>query len=244
MSKALLGIFDSGVGGFSVLREVRKETQADILYFGDCARAPYGNRQEEEIISFIKDIIEKLRDEGVTHFVSACNSMSVLTTQQLLHDMGIAVESYIDMTDAVDAITFPSDAKVVIVGTRATLRSGVYQSVLSRKDIIFDEMSPTTLAGDIEAMNQDSVRQSIKEVICYTKEKQGTHILYACTHYPLVHDIFLDVAEELDVQVDFIDPAQLIADKVKCWNLKGESSTKCLTSKETSTFSRYRATLC
>ena len=109
----LIGIFDAGVGGFSVFKEVRKNTNADILYFGDCARAPYGNRTEEEIVLFIKDILKQLQNEGVTHFVSACNSMSVLTTEKLLEEVGVPKENYIDMISAIKAVDFGNEKVLV-----------------------------------------------------------------------------------------------------------------------------------
>jgi glutamate racemase len=68
---SLLGVFDSGVGGFSVLQSIHNTTSVDTLYFGDCANAPYGNRPLEEIIYFIKNIIQDLQTKNVTHFVSA-----------------------------------------------------------------------------------------------------------------------------------------------------------------------------
>jgi glutamate racemase len=130
--KPLLGIFDSGVGGFSVLKEVRKITDADILYFGDCKNAPYGNRTKEEIVSCIKAVLLRLKDEGVTYFVSACNSMSVNTTDALLLEVGINRKQYLDMIDAVSLIPFTSNDLVLIVGTQATIQSVVdpiYQTV-------------------------------------------------------------------------------------------------------------------
>ena len=75
----LVGVFDSGVGGFTVLREIRDVTKADIIYFGDCARAPYGNRSKDEIVMFIKETIINLQAKNVTHFVSACYIISVLS---------------------------------------------------------------------------------------------------------------------------------------------------------------------
>lgn len=238
--RPLLGIFDSGVGGFSVFREVRKNTTADIIYFGDCARAPYGNRSEHEIVNFIKEILLSLQTKKVTHFVSACNSMSVLTTEQLLTEVGIPKEKYIDMTQAVDAIHFPADSKVIIVGTRATITSQVYQMILHNKNIIFEVFTPATLAGNIENGNREMVEKDIDEVLHFAKRVQGTHVLYACTHYPLAHDLFTERASILGWDGGFVDPSEYIAIQVKAWKLEGGKHSLFTTSLETEVFRNYK----
>ncbi len=234
--KNLLGIFDSGIGGFSVFKEVRKNTTADIIYYGDCARAPYGNKSEEEIVSYIKEILLFLKEQGVTYFVSACNSMSVFTTKVLLEDVGIDVDHYIDMISAVEKIQFTKDQKVLIVATKATLSSGVYQHILEHKNIRYEVYSPVTLAGDIEAGDVTKVHRSVDEVILYALNVQADSILYACTHYPLVHNLFVDSAKRNHWDGLFIDPAAYVGEIIKNIDIKGESSSSFISSKSTKAF--------
>lgn len=237
--KILLGIFDSGIGGFSVLHEIRKKTKVDIFYFGDCARAPYGNRAEEEILLFIKEILCYLQLHGVTHFVSACNSMSVLTTEKLLHEVGIMKDNYIDMVDAVKILSFPPSAKVLILGTQATINSNKYQNILKEKKVTFDVFSPVTLAGDIEKGNVEAIVISLKEVLTYALASDVTHILYACTHYPLIDTMFKNEALHSDWSGEFVDPAVYIADEVAKWTLAGSGKVTFKTSLETDIFKEY-----
>jgi glutamate racemase len=238
--KPLLGIFDSGVGGFSVFKEVRKSTHADIVYYGDCANAPYGNKSEEEIVSYIKQILTVLKERGVTHFVSACNSMSVLTTEKLLQEMNIDRTQYVDMVDAVKEISFPPESHVLIIGTRATIASRVYQDILEKHGVPFDTFSPVSLAGDIERGDGDAVLHDIDEVLTHASEVRATHILYACTHYPLVHDLFVEETVAKNLSCIYVDPAQYVAEKVQAWNLEGNGYVVCETSKETEVFTHYR----
>lgn len=239
-NKDILGIFDSGIGGFSVFKEIRKNTDADILYFGDCLRAPYGNRKEEEIISFIKEIIMTLKEKGVSHFVSACNSMSVLTTKNLLKEVGIAEERYIDMTMAIKKISFQEDTHVLIVGTKATIASSVYQSILLEKSIRFQVFTPYLLAGYIEQGDVDAITLLVDQVILFARDIQATHIVYACTHYPLVDGIFKARALFLGWDGSFIDPAVYVAEIVKHWNLQGSHLSTFMTSLETPIFKEYQ----
>jgi glutamate racemase len=235
----ILGIFDSGVGGFSVFKEVRKNTQADILYYGDCLRAPYGNRSEEEIVSFIKEILLDLKSKGVMYFISACNSMSVLTTEKVLSEVEVPRERYIDMVDAVGKIDFSSDAKVLIIGTQATITSGVYQQILSNKSVKYEVFVPSLLAGHIEQGDMEMIIHDVDEVLNYALRLDATSVLYACTHYPLVDEIFKERALLVAWSGSYVNPAKYVAEEIKKWNLGGEETSTFLTSLSTSIFEEY-----
>jgi glutamate racemase len=237
--KSLLGIFDSGVGGFSVLDEVRKVTDADIVYYGDCAHAPYGNRTSEDIVLLIKSTLVHLRSLGVTHFVSACNSMSVNTTEVLLQEMAIKRSQYIDMIDGVREILWSDGANVLIIGTTATIRSLVYQTILSDKLVAYKTFSPITLAGAIEESDTEGIAKSIKEIILFAKEMHATHVLYACTHYPLVDIEFKQKAAELGWAGMFVNPAVYVAQLVSEWKLHGDKQIQFEASLKTRVFKKY-----
>jgi glutamate racemase len=238
-----IGIFDSGIGGFSVLKEIDKVTNGNILYFGDCARAPYGNKSPEIIVRYIKDILLSLKQKGVTHFVSACNSMSVLTTDAMLEECGISKDNYVDMTRAINAfIGLPYSSSVLVVGTQATIASGVYRDVLERRSHRVIDYSPTELAGAIErGVHESILREIILPIVLYAKEVDASHLLYACTHYPLVAQIFESVAEEVDWRGVFIDPSMYVALAVRLWNLEGEKIKIFETSLRTDAFQKHTA---
>lgn len=240
MHEEKLGVFDSGVGGFSVLREVLKNTSVDTVYFGDCARAPYGNRTNEVIVSYIEEIINDLKLKGVTHFVSACNSMSVVTTNALLKKCGVRGDHYIDMTRAYNAHSvFSGNEVVLVLGTNATIKSGTYQSILQSKGILCYEHSYSSLAGAIEeGDNHETLVGLIKPAFLFAKLMNVTHILYGCTHYPLVHSVFLRAAKEVGWNGEFIDPAHCVAQTVASWNLSGNNNLAYEASKETEVFKK------
>lgn len=234
----LLGIFDSGVGGFSVAHKIRKVTDANIVYYGDCARAPYGNREEFEIVNFIRDDIKSLQDMDVTHFVNACNSMSVLTTDTLLKECKINSSQYIDMIRAFAShATFGTDDKVLVIATAATIRSGAYQDELIRKRAVVFEYIYYDLALAIETnATREELLLIIEKGVVYAKEINATHVLYACTHYPLVHELFLAAQEKVGWKGDFIDPAVYVAEEVEKWKLEGKRKFYPYSSKDTPAF--------
>ena len=219
-------------------KKVRNATRANCIYYGDCARAPYGNRDEEEIISFIKDDIAFLQEKGVTHFVNACNSMSVLTTNSMLDDCRIDIKKYIDMIRAFDAhATFPANSSVLIVATKATIRSGTYQEVLTQKGVTVYTFVYEDLAGAIERnASRDELISQIEKGIIYAKEQNATHIVYGCTHYPLVDRLFHEVKEMVEWQGELIDPAVYVAQEVRSWNLTGDAILIPYSSKDTPAF--------
>lgn len=237
-SPILLGIFDSGVGGFSVYKKIRNATQANCIYYGDCARAPYGNRDEAEIVSFIKDDIAFLQEKGVTHFVNACNSMSVLTTNNILDECGIDREKYTDMIRAFDKYAvLPTGSVVLVVATKATIRSGAYQEVFQNKGVSVHTFIYEDLAGAIESnASRDVLLQMIEKSIIYALEQGTTHIVYGCTHYPLVDRLFNEVKEKVKWGGVFIDPAVYVALEIKSWNLSGDGSFIPYSSKDTPAF--------
>lgn len=239
VDKPLLGIFDSGVGGFSVLKEVRNVTTSDIVYYGDCANAPYGNKSKEEIVVHIRNTLLHLKENNVTHFVSACNSMSVHTTNALLEEVGILRERYIDMTDAVSKLSFTPRTRVLIVATKATIASGVYQTTLIQKGVLFDVFTPGRLALAIEEGNDFEIGESVREVVSYALSAHVSYVLYACTHYPLVHDVFVEESKKQSLVCEFVDPAKKVAELVSLWNLAGDTSTLFESSKDSEVFSSF-----
>lgn len=238
ISNCKLGVFDSGVGGFSVLKELRKKITVDMVYFGDCARAPYGNKEKEEIQNYIKEIIFLLKKQNVTHFVSACNSMSVMTTKKILEECGIVEGVYIDMLKAFnDYGIFPANARMVIIGTQATVNSGAYQDVLKKKKINSYDYFFKTLAGSIETgESEENMYKIIKPMIMFAKKVKATHILYGCTHYPLIDYLFKRCADDMNWKGSFVDPSLYVVEAVSVWGLKGGKNIDFQTSKKTKIF--------
>jgi glutamate racemase len=234
----LLGIFDSGVGGFSVYAKIRESSQVDVVYYGDCLRAPYGNREESEILEFIKEDIRFLQNKGVTYFVNACNSMSVITTDLLLKSCKVSPSRYTDMIRAFDIhSSFSEGDRVLVMATQATIRSGVYQKVLQQKNVEVFEYPFKDLAHAIEnSLSKEDMLSIIEKGMQYAKAIEATHIIYGCTHYPLIHDLFLYAGDSVKWKGLFIDPAVYVVKEIEQWNIKGSKKFYPHSSKNTKAF--------
>ena len=127
----MIGIFDSGVGGLSVLKQLRLSApRAEVIYFGDSANAPYGNKTNQEIKLLTKLAIETLIKNGAHQIISACNSMSVLIEPLILAELGVAKNNFIEMVGptVIDfKQKYKDNQKILLLATEATLRSGIYQ---------------------------------------------------------------------------------------------------------------------
>lgn len=235
-----IGIFDSGIGGFSVYKKIKEITTANCVYYGDCLRAPYGNREEEEIVLFIKDDIKFLQEEGATYFVNACNSMSVITTDALLKECGIPHTQYTDMIRSFDKhASCQKEDVVLVLATKATIRSGVYQDVLTKKGVTVFTYVYESLAEKIEKnTREEELYVTIEKGIVYAQEIGATHIVYGCTHYPLVDHLFKIAQKNLVWRGVFVDPAVYVAEAVKLWNLQGSRNFSPHSSKDTPAFIR------
>ncbi|NQV90281.1 aspartate/glutamate racemase family protein, partial [Candidatus Uhrbacteria bacterium] len=131
----MIGLFDSGVGGLSVLKELRaKAPEADILYFGDIANAPYGPKTTEELVVLTIRAMSILRERGVNQFVAACNSVSVSVIQPIVSMFGEAPGHIIEMVGpSARTVKKTAHEKILVIATEATVRSGLYERTFQQE---------------------------------------------------------------------------------------------------------------
>src|SRR3989344_2861097 len=125
----MIGIFDSGAGGLTVLRAIREVLPtADVVYFGDIKNAPYGNRSREELAVLTVNAIKLLQENGATNIVSACNSVSASLAVSLYDALSLSPPALIEMVGPTVAYFKGSTARLVLCATEATIHSGIYQN--------------------------------------------------------------------------------------------------------------------
>ena len=118
----MIGIFDSGSGGLTVLRELRaRAPDADIIYFGDIKNAPYGNKSREELGALTVLGIQKLIDAGATEIISACNSVSVSIVLPMFELLDLPKTHIIEMVGPTVAAFRGTDARPLVLATQATV---------------------------------------------------------------------------------------------------------------------------
>lgn len=211
-----IGIFDSGVGGLTVANAIHKLLPMErLIYFGDSAHLPYGDKSAEAIRHFSLEICKHLVSLGCKAIVVACNSASTAALDVLteyLRDKAILIEV---VRPLVDEVHHKHPKKVGIIATKATVSSGVYQSYL--KEIIPDgEVVAKATPLIVPMIEEGIVEGQIAEAILgnYLDDPDFEDLdmlLLACTHYPLVHDLIQSHMKHVDV----IDSTQVTAMALK-----------------------------
>ena len=211
-----IGIFDSGIGGLTVARAV-----ADVLpdyplvYFGDTAHLPYGEKSPELIRHFSSRISHHLRDEGCRLVVVACNSASSNALDAVRDALGprIPVVDVVSPVVAFAAAAHPG-GRVGVIGTRATIESGVYQRALTEQGLTPIVRATPLLASAIEeGFHTGSVSDALLEA--YLGDGLFSEVdamVLGCTHYPLIAD---QIRAFLPIGVDVLDTPGIVADAVR-----------------------------
>ncbi len=238
----MIGIFDSGSGGLSVLKALRaRAPQADVLYFGDLKNAPYGNKSREELGALTVLGIQKLIDEGATEIVSACNSVSVSIVLPMFEILNLPRVSLIEMVGPTVASFKGRKTKVLIVATRATVESGVYQDGFRMIGIEATGVAIPDLVSLIEAgAPMEQQRNLVRAALGRTVHEGYDTLLLGCTHYPLVRTVFEETLDELGVELTVVDPAEAVADVVVTrFKTVGQGTTSFLLSSISDAFTAH-----
>jgi glutamate racemase len=223
-----IGIFDSGVGGLTVLQEIMRQLpHEDVVYLADTARVPYGSRPPEEIIKINEEIIPFLIDHGAKLIIMACGTSSsiafpIVKDKYKVHIIGLIEPG---TRAAIDATR---NGAIGLIATAGTVNSNAYQNALLslKKDAkIFAQACPLFVplieGGFIEAEETKKVaREYLKPLL---KEEIDTLIL-GCTHYPHLSRI---LRERTGPDVAFVDPAEeAVADAKKLLQKAGTMKRK------------------
>jgi glutamate racemase len=192
-----VGVFDSGVGGLTVLHELLvRLPHEDYVYLADSARLPYGERRPEELQAFALEVAEELLLRGIKLLVVACNSATAAALpalQERLAQTTLAVEGLgVVQPAAVQAVAATRRGRVGVLGTPATVATGAYAAAIAATDP-FVEVVPVAcgdLALRIEAETIDTDLVSAVRGYCAPLREAGVDtVILGCTHYPLVKPI-------------------------------------------------------
>jgi glutamate racemase len=213
---ASIGIFDSGVGGLSVLRAIRKELPAEqVVYFADQAHVPYGSRTMAEVRRFSESISRFLIDQDCKIIVVACNTASAAALHSLRRTFpGLP---FVGMEPAVKPAAETTKTGIVgVLATPATFQGALYASVVERFASGVEIMQSTCpgLVEQIETGKLDSpeIRMILQPALQPMLERGIDTIVLGCTHYPFV---IPSIQEITGASVRVIDPAPAIARQVR-----------------------------
>lgn len=214
MNKNPIGIFDSGVGGLTVLKELKKlMPNENYLYFGDTARIPYGEKTSEQLFGYVRGILEWFKSKNAKAVVMACNSSSAVVYETLKNEYDFSLFSMIEPT--AEYVSYVNAEKIGVLATSATVNSKAYTKniqKISPSKKVFEVACPGLV--EIVESNKTDTYDSKKLVIKYVVpllEKGVGNIILGCTHYPFLSDVINDVTGDGEM---LIDPAKHLSEQV------------------------------
>ena len=225
INKQPIGVFDSGLGGLTVVKQLMKQLpQEDIVYFGDTARVPYGTKSKQSIIRFSLENAKVLLQHKVKLIVVACNSSSAYALSTLTKQIKVPVIGVIQ-PGAYKAATMTNNKRIGIIATRATVQSLAYTKSIRRIDRhikCYEKACPLFVPLIEEGWARKNVTRTIAaDYLKGLLEKEIDTLILGCTHYPLLKNVLKQIAKDIAL----IDSAEAIVKEVKnVLNEKGWSN--------------------
>lgn len=234
----MIGIFDSGVGGLTVLHAIRQNMpSADVVYFGDIGNAPYGEKTREQLSDLTVSAIRLLQERGAGNIVSACNSVSASLAVSLLDAFDLQPGQLIEMVGPTVSTFRGSSERVALCATPATVLSEIYQNGFRMIGKDIQSVPVPGLAGAIEfGKSEAEIETAIESAFKDIDRASFDVLVLACTHYPFAIKQFKKV---LGDNIKIFDPAHAVAARVEkqFWPREvGDGTTKFLISAESEQF--------
>jgi glutamate racemase len=213
-----IGVFDSGVGGLTVLRALLERIpDADYLYFGDTARLPYGSKSAATVAHYAVGAVRYLQDQGAELLVIACNTATALALDEIKAAAGVEVIGVVE--PGADAAAAASrKRKVVVIGTDATISSHAYRRALEARGVaVLEKACPLFVPLVEEGWVEHPVTEQVAKIYLSEafSEDAGNDdadvLVLGCTHYPLIKPLLRRVAPE---HIAIVDSAESTAQHV------------------------------
>ena len=211
-----IGIFDSGVGGLTVVSEIWKCLPAEnIVYFGDTARVPYGTKSKETVTKFSVENVEFLMKHDVKLVLVACNTASSLSLEFLKRCFRVPMIGVIG-PGAREAVSATRNGRIGVIGTNATISSGAYETAvkkINKKIDVYTASCPLFVPLAEEGWVDKKVAYDIAEIYLKPlKAKKVDTLVLGCTHYPLLKNVIKKV---MGPKVSLVDSAREVAKEAK-----------------------------
>ena len=223
---APIGVFDSGVGGLTVAREIMRQMPKErVVYFGDTARVPYGSKSKDTIIRYSRQIVHFLKSQEVKAIVVACNTASALALEEIQDEIALPSIGVVK-PGALVASRVTKNGRIGIIGTEATIKSGLYTRLIREMNPeaeIFGQPCPLFVPLVEEGMTHDFVTDEIAmRYLKHLQEKNVDTLILGCTHYPLLRSTIRRLIGE---EVTLVNPAYETAIELK--RMLSELSLAC-----------------
>ncbi len=214
-ARSPVGVFDSGLGGLTVVRALAGRLPSEsILYFGDTARVPYGSKSPEAVRHFSRQAGRFLLDRGVKSIVVACNTATAHALEELRALAPVRVVGVIE-AGARAAVETTRTGRIGVIGTTGTIRSGAYDRAVRKllSDVeVYAQACPLFVPMVEEGMtDHEATRMVAREYLAPLRDVELDTLILGCTHYPLLKDL---LAEILGPEIHLIDSAEETAREV------------------------------
>lgn len=211
-----IGVFDSGVGGLTVAREIMRQLPNErIVYFGDTARVPYGNKSKETVTRYSRQIVRFLETQQVKAIVVACNTASAYALEDLEKESDIPMIGVVK-PGARAALAATVNKKIGVVGTEATISSGIYSRYIEEHDSgvsVIGKACPLFVSLVEEGLWEDPVTDEIARRYLTELIDSGIDtLILGCTHYPMLRST---VGKIMGEKVTLVNPAYETARELK-----------------------------
>ncbi len=225
-----IGVFDSGVGGFTVVRELKKLLpNQPLIYFGDTARTPYGTKSHETLIQYAREDTRFLLGHGAGLVVIACHSAASAATSILRQEFSVPIFEVV--SPSVDqAIAITRQGVIGLIGTRATVTSGVYEEVIRSRlpaAKVYSQACPLLVPLVEEGwLKARETRMIVKKYLRPLRDRQIDTLILGCTHYPILKRI---IQEKAGKRVKIVDASAEVARAVYSYiEAEGQLSEKSI----------------
>ncbi len=232
MNRPTIGVFDSGVGGLTVLRALLDRIpDANYLYFGDTARLPYGSKSAATVAHYAVGAVRYLQDQGAELLVIACNTATALALDEIKAAANVEVIGVVE-PGAEAAAAASHKKKVVVIGTEATIRSHAYQRALeARKIAVRERACPLFVPLVEEGWVEHPVTEQVAKI--YLSEAFASDagdfdadvLVLGCTHYPLIKPLLRRVAPAHVTVVDSAESTALEVARVLASRRQGAATS-------------------
>ncbi len=208
-SSAPIGVFDSGIGGLTVVRELIKQLPNEsIIYFGDTARVPYGPKSPDTVLRYSREIVAFLESQGVKAVVIACNTATAHALPALKREIAIPILGVIE-PGARAAAGATKTKRIGVIGTAGTVKSGAYESEIKRllpDAFVFSQACPLFVPLVEEGWTDDDATRIIaNKYLTPVAEAKTDTLVLGCTHYPLLKSV---IGRVVGREVRLIDSAE------------------------------------
>lgn len=207
-TQSAIGVFDSGVGGLTVVKEIMRQLPGEnMVYFGDTARVPYGSKSKKTVVKYSRQIVKFLQKNEVKAIVVACNTASALALDEIKQETDIPVIGVVEPGAKMAAESTKTNT-IGIIGTESTIKSGIYSKFLRNINpeiTVVARACPLFVPLVEEGLLEDRITDDVIERYLHELKEYGIDsLILGCTHYPLIRNA---IKRYMGPEVSLVNPA-------------------------------------